>query len=210
VDEAVQTTYPKAKSKPIAAPSASAFELSKLFEFPKFAMPNFELSKIEVPAEFREFAEKSVSQAKGTYEKMKSAAQEASAPLENTYAIATKGASDYGLKVIDAMRANTNSAFDFCTELTAAKSFSEAIELSTAHSRKQFRGIGRPKQGTRCARAKGHDRDLRAGEGKLHQGAQDSGVHLSLLRGCIFCPSPGFSVSAAHSASSQPHLNEMG
>jgi phasin len=104
-------------------------------------MPNFELPKIEVPADFREFAEKSVSQAKETYEKMKSTAEEASAVLENTYAIATKGASDYGLKVIEATRVNTNSAFDFCAELMTVKSFSEVIELSTAHSRKQFETV---------------------------------------------------------------------
>jgi phasin len=136
VDEAVQTTKPKAKSKPVAG--STAFEVPKLFDLPKFTMPNFELPKIEVPADFREFAEKSVSQVKETYEKMKSTAEEANAVLENTYAIATKGASDYGLKVIEATRVNTNSAFDFCTELMTVKSLSEMIQLSTAHSRKQF------------------------------------------------------------------------
>jgi phasin len=139
VNETVQTTNPKAKSKPVAG--STAFEASKLFDLPKFTMPNFELPKIEVPADFREFAEKSVSQAKETIEKMKSTAEEASAVLENTYAIAIKGASDYGLKVIEATRVNTNSAFGFCTELMTVKSFSEVIELSTAHSRKQFEAV---------------------------------------------------------------------
>jgi phasin len=55
--------------------------------------------------------------------------------------LATKGASDYALKVIEATRVNTNSAFDFCTELMTVKSFSEVIELSTAHSRKQFEAV---------------------------------------------------------------------
>jgi len=39
---------------------------------------------MEVPAAFREFAEKSVSQAKDTYERMKSAAEEATDVLEGT------------------------------------------------------------------------------------------------------------------------------
>jgi hypothetical protein len=43
--------------------------------------------------------------------------------------------------VIEATRVNTNSAFDFCTELMTVKSFSEVIELSTAHSRKQFEAV---------------------------------------------------------------------
>src|SRR4051812_37901026 len=47
------------------------------FELPKFDIPNFEMPKLEIPAAFREIAEKSVSQAKEGYEKMKTAAEEA-------------------------------------------------------------------------------------------------------------------------------------
>jgi phasin len=105
---------------------------------PKFELPNFEMPKMEIPAAFREIAEKSVSQAKETYEKMKSAAEEATDVLEDTYATASKGASDYGLKMIEATRANTNAAFDFATQLMTVKSLSEVVELSSTHTRKQF------------------------------------------------------------------------
>jgi phasin len=111
---------------------------SSAFEMPKFEIPNFEMPKMEIPAAFREIAEKSVSQAKETYEKMKSAAEEATDVLEGTYATASKGCSDYGLKVIEAARANTNAAFDYATQLMTVKSISEMVELSTAHTRKQF------------------------------------------------------------------------
>ena len=111
----------ESKSKSKAAPNA--------FEMPKFELPNFEIPKMEIPAAFRELAEKSVSQAKETYEKMKSAAEEATDVLEDTYATATKGASDYGLKVIEAARANTNAAFDFATQIMTVKSLSEMVEL---------------------------------------------------------------------------------
>src|SRR5207253_2971808 len=73
-----------------------------------------------------------------TYEKMKSAAEDATDILEDTYATATKGASDYGLKIIELARENTNAAFDFASRLITVKSLSEAVELSTAHTRKQF------------------------------------------------------------------------
>jgi len=111
------------------------------FEMPKFELPNFEIPKMEIPAAFREIAEKSVSQAKETYEKMKSAAEQATDVLEDTYATASKGASDYGLKVIELARENTNAAFDFASRLITVKSLSEAVELSTAHSRKQFEAL---------------------------------------------------------------------
>src|SRR5690242_17859063 len=53
---------------------------------------------VEAPAAFRDMAEKSLSQAKDNYEKMRSAAEEATGVLENTYATASKGAADYALK----------------------------------------------------------------------------------------------------------------
>ena len=104
----------------------------------KFEMPKFDLPKMEVPAAFREIAEKSVSHAKENYEKLKAVAEEATDVLEETYATATKGSTEYGLKVIDAARLNANAAFDFFSEIIAVKSLSEALELSTAHARRQF------------------------------------------------------------------------
>ena len=135
MNETVQMTNSKAKAKPIAGSTALPFE------FAKFAMPNFEMPKIEFPSGFREFSEKSASQAKETYQQMKASAEEATAMLEDTFTTASKSASDYGLKVIEATRVNTNAAFDFCTELMTVKSFSELVELSTAHARKQFEAV---------------------------------------------------------------------
>ena len=126
MSEAIDTSLSKSRSKAAAQPAA--------FEMPKFELPNFEIPKMEVPAAFREIAEE-------TYEKMKSAAEEATDVLEDTYAAASKGASDYGLKVIEAARANTNAAFDFATQLMTVKSLSEMVELSTAHTRKQFEAL---------------------------------------------------------------------
>ena len=96
---------------------------------------------LEAPAAFREFAEKGLSQAKESYVKMKSAAEEATSLLEETYTSASKGAADYGLKLIDVARANTNAAFDYASQLMAAKTLSEVVELSTAHARKQFEAM---------------------------------------------------------------------
>jgi phasin len=126
------TTTAKVKTN---KPSTSPFEM------PKFEMPKFDIPNVEMPAAFREFAERGVAQAKDTYEKMKAAAEEATDLLETTYSTASKGASDYGLKVIEAARVNTNAAFDFVGELMTAKSLSEVIELSSAHTRKHFEAL---------------------------------------------------------------------
>ena len=126
--EASPTTPIRSKAKPAVA-SAPHFETA------------FTSATIETPAAFREFAEKGLSQAKDSYEKMKSAAEEATSLLEETYTCATKGATDYGLKLIEVARANSNAAFDYAGELLAAKSLSEVVELSTAHARKQFEAM---------------------------------------------------------------------
>ena len=126
----------------IAAPKAKTTKpATGAFEMPKFEMPKFDMPKVEMPAAFREFAERGVAQAKDTYEKMKAAAEEATDVLETTYSTATKGASDYGLKVIEVARANTNAAFDFAGEVMAAKTLSEVVELTSAHARKQFEAL---------------------------------------------------------------------
>ena len=108
------------------------------YEAPKLEMPSFDIPKMEVPAAFREFAEKSVNQAKDNWEKMKAATEEATSVLEDTYSTGAKGAADYGLALIDIARTNANAAFDFASEAVTAKSLSEIVEVSTAHARRQF------------------------------------------------------------------------
>ena len=105
---------------------------------PKFETPKFDPSKVEVPEVFRDMAEKSVEQAKEGYARMRSAAEEATDLVEDTYLTATRGATEFNLKAIEAIRTNVNANFDYARELLAAKSFSEAVELSATHMRKQF------------------------------------------------------------------------
>jgi phasin len=95
------------------------------------------LSKLEVPASVRDFAEKGAAQAKETYTKIKAATDEASNAFETTYSTATKGVSTLGLKVLENARSNTNVSFDHAIALFGVKTFSDAIELNTAFLRKQ-------------------------------------------------------------------------
>lgn len=119
-------------------PAKAAAPVIPLFEMPKFDIPNFDMPKMEVPAAFREFAEKGVAQSKEAYEKFKAAAEENTQMLETVYTTASKGATDYGLKVIEIARTNTNAMFDFTESLFGVKSPSELVELSTKHARAQF------------------------------------------------------------------------
>jgi phasin len=126
-----------AKSAGPAGSFEAKAEMPK-FEMPKFEMPKFEVPTMEVPAAFRELAERSVAQARDGYERMKAVAEEATDVLEGTYATASKGTTDYTLKAIEAARANANANFDFACQFVTVKSWSEAVELTSAHARKQF------------------------------------------------------------------------
>jgi phasin len=96
------------------------------------------MPKFEVPVAFREFAEKGIAQAKENYEKVKSAAEQATDVFEDTYSTASKGCASYGVKLIETARANSDATFDLMNELLSAKSYSEVVELSSAYMRKQF------------------------------------------------------------------------
>ena len=92
----------------------------------------------EVPEQMRAFAEKGVSQARDNYAKFKDAAETHNGTMEAVFTSASKGASAYQAKVMEFIKANTTSTLDFAQELFGAKSPSEALELWTTHTRKQF------------------------------------------------------------------------
>ena len=131
----------EATMKPKPAKAATVVPMFEMPKFGNFEMPKFDMPKMEVPAAFREFAEKGVAQTKDAYEKIKATAEQNTEMLEACYSTASKGSTEYGLKVIEIARANTNAYFDFVGSLFGVKSPSELIELTTAHSRTQFETI---------------------------------------------------------------------
>jgi len=86
---------------------------------------------------WREFAERSTTNSRDAYGKMKTAAEEATRTVESTIHSAHAGSMEFGLKAIDAMRTNTEMSLSHMEQLMGAKSFSEVMELQTAFVRKQ-------------------------------------------------------------------------
>jgi len=92
----------------------------------------------EVPEQMRAFAEKGVSQARDSYAKFKDAAETHNGTIEAVFTSASKGASAYSAKLIEFFKTNSTTSLNFAQELFSVKSPSEAMELMTSHSRKQF------------------------------------------------------------------------
>ncbi len=106
-----------------------------------FDMPLFELPKMAMPAVFRGIAEHGVVRVKENCEKMKAASGEMADVFRETYSTNAKGAADYGAKIIEISSVNTNSAFDFLTNLMNSKSLSEIVKLSATQSRENFDAV---------------------------------------------------------------------
>ncbi len=149
-----QAAAPAPAPEPAPAPkaettAAAGFEFPKFemptFEMPKFEMPNFDLASMpqaEIPAVFRDFAEKAVAQAKTSFAKLKEAAEEATDAIEDTYETARAGLVELNGKSIDAVKANSDATYGFAKSLLAVKTFAEAIELQSTFVRAQFEAIG--------------------------------------------------------------------
>jgi hypothetical protein len=58
--------------------------------------------------------------------------------FEQTCITFARGASDWGIKVVDAMTASTNNAFEFAGELATAKSWPDVAAVYASQARKQF------------------------------------------------------------------------
>ena len=112
----------------------------------KLGAPNngtakFDPTKMEMPAAFRELADKGVAHAKDTCEKIQAAGEEMTDMLAANYSTVAKGLNDYNLKVVEIARANTSTAFEYANELLGVTSLPQFFELSSAHAHKQFEAM---------------------------------------------------------------------
>ena len=103
----------------------TAKNTGSMLGLPNYETSKIDLSKMEAPQAFREFADNGVAQARDTYEKAKAVTEKATNQLKDAYTAAAKGATDYNLKVIEFARANTNTAVDNAFELLGVKSPAE-------------------------------------------------------------------------------------
>jgi phasin len=92
----------------------------------------------EMPDSIRDFAEQGISQAREAYSKLKSAAEDTTDMVEDTYETAREGAFTLGTKALDAAKAHSDASFAFAKDLFGAKTLAEMIELQTTFARQQF------------------------------------------------------------------------
>jgi phasin len=87
---------------------------------------------------FRGFGELGAGRAKESCQKVKAASGEIAEVLGDAYSANAKGAAEYGAQLIEISRENTSSALEYVADLMGARSLSEAVNVSAAHSRRNL------------------------------------------------------------------------
>ena len=94
--------------------------------------------KYEVPTEMRDFAEKSVDQARKAFDGFLGAAHKAVDTLEGSTTSLRSTASDATRKTLSYAEQNISAAFDHAQKLVRARDLQEAFQLQSDYARTQF------------------------------------------------------------------------
>lgn len=95
----------------------------------------------EIPAEMRDFAEKSVEQARKAFEGFIGAAQKAVDATEQSAFAMPSGVKDVGAKAMSFAEANVKAAFDHAQKLVHAKDLQEVMQLQSDYLKSQMTAL---------------------------------------------------------------------
>lgn len=98
--------------------------------------PNF-----QIPAEVRDFAKKSVEQARKAFDGFAGAAHKAIDSADTASATLQSGAKDVGEQALSYAEANVKAAFDLAEKLVAAKDPQEVLQLQAEFVKAQVEAI---------------------------------------------------------------------
>jgi phasin len=95
----------------------------------------------EVPTEMRDFAERSVAQARKAFEGLMGAIHKTADGVESPAIPGFSGAKDVSLKAVSFAETNVNSAFDLAEKLVHAKDIQEVMAIQSEYVKAQMAAI---------------------------------------------------------------------
>ena len=95
----------------------------------------------EIPTEMRDFAEKSVEQARKAFDSFMGAAQKTVDTLENSASSVQANTTDMTRKTFTYAEQSVNAAFEHAQRLVRAKDVQEAMQLQAEFVRNQFAAL---------------------------------------------------------------------
>jgi phasin len=97
--------------------------------------------RFEIPKEMRSMAEASLDQARKTFEKFVSGAQQTAGTIEARGATVRAGAKDIGAKAISYAEKNVQASLDYAQSLLHAKDLTEIMRLHSEYVQAQMRAL---------------------------------------------------------------------
>jgi phasin len=95
----------------------------------------------EIPNELRDFAERSVDQARKAFEGFVTVAQKAAGTLDGAASEAQTGAKHVGSQILGFTEQNVNAAFDLAQKLVRVKDPQEALTLQSEFLKTQINAL---------------------------------------------------------------------
>lgn len=99
------------------------------------------MPSMELPAAFRDIAEKYLAACREGFEQVQTNAERANAMFGQNCGPAAKGVVECNMKALEVLHSNVGSAFDFYQSLLQAKTPSDVTEISSAYMRKQYEAL---------------------------------------------------------------------
>lgn len=104
-----------------------------------FQMSQFDFSNLNET--YREMAEKAVAQGTEAYDKLKAAAEEATASAQKSFDAFREGMTEISAKTMANTKANADAGVAFFEKVSGAKTFAEVLELQGEFFRASFETI---------------------------------------------------------------------
>ncbi|MEP3279080.1 MAG: phasin [Stappiaceae bacterium] len=96
----------------------------------------------EVPEQMREFADKSVDQAKKAFDDFIEATHKTVTSIEDTAANVQTGATDVNKQALSYAEENVTAAFELAQKMVRAKDFQEMMTLQNSYLQRQMENLG--------------------------------------------------------------------
>ncbi len=109
---------------------------------------------LEIPEQIREFAEKSVEQARQAFDDVMAAAQQAVSSAEESSESFQSGAASLGKQALDYAEENMASAFDFAQKIVNVSDPQEIMRMQTEYLKTQMTALGEQARGLTDTAAK--------------------------------------------------------
>ncbi|WP_034492344.1 phasin family protein [Afifella pfennigii] len=137
----VKTTAETAAGSEAAGEAAPAAAKRQTEETSEAFAEMFGLSQIEMPEAFKVMTERTLTNARDGYARVKAAAEETTDVLEDTVENARDGVLGIQYKALDNAKANSDATFAFARQMLGASSLADAVEAQSAFLRERFEAM---------------------------------------------------------------------